>query len=297
MATSGYTGLTSATPKEGMDLRRLVEATTGRPIDYSQPGEQELVLRASNAMYGNVGANLDARDWKTIMSSSNPLEAAEKALKDMYSDKNYLVANASHVMGQGYLPEQADYTYKQMESRVGSTYNPNWSAGSQFAGKIDTPGYLAGVTRASNDPAAVDAFTASYWRKYGGNPTLTSGGSTVNTGSTNINTGSTNTSTGSTASPTTSTVYGPDGRMYASPSAAIAAGVTNYTVTKPAGLIANADLMGSGGGGTASRGFMSDDVSTGNVNPGGLIASQNAQLFNPVTQINLPTGVPNPFRT
>jgi hypothetical protein len=143
MATTGYTGLSNATPKEGLDLRRLVEATTGRPLDYSQPGEQELVQRVSNAMYGDVGANLDARDWKSIMASSNPLEAAEKALTAMYNDKDYLVANASHVLGQGYLPEQADITYKQMESRVGSTYDPNWSAGSQFAGKIDTPGFLA----------------------------------------------------------------------------------------------------------------------------------------------------------
>jgi hypothetical protein len=289
MATSGYSGLDKATPKSGVDLRTLVEATTGRPLDYSQPGEQELVQRVSNAMYGNVGANLDARDWKTIMASSNPLEAAEKALKDMYSDKAYLVANASHVMGQGYLPEQADYTYQQMQGRVGSTYDSNWSSGSQFAGKIDTPGYLAGVTKAANDPVATDAFTASYWKKYGGNPTLTSGGTTVNTGSTNINTGA--------STPTTSAVYGPDGRSYPSPAAAIAAGVANYTLTKPAGLIANAELMGSGGGGTASRGFMADATSTGNVNPGGLIASQNSQLFNPVTQINLPTGVPNPFRT
>ncbi len=289
MATSGYSGLDKATPKSGVDLRTLVEATTGRPLDYSQPGEQELVQRVSNAMYGNVGANLDARDWKTIMASSNPLEAAEKALKDMYSDKAYLVANASHVMGQGYLPEQADYTYQQMQGRVGSTYDSNWSSGSQFAGKIDTPGYLAGVTKAANDPVATDTFTASYWKKYGGNPTLTSGGTTVNTGSTNINTGA--------STPTTGAVYGPDGRSYVSPAAAIAAGVTNYTLTKPAGLIANADLMGSGGGGTEARGFMADAISTGNVNPGGLIASQNSQLFNPVTQINLPTGVPNPFRT
>lgn len=282
------------------DMRTMLELISGQSLDsnfYQRPDAQEIVSKASNVLYGDIGANLDTRDWGAIMKSADPYKAAQEGLKSMYSDPTYLVKNAENLLTKGYLPEQADYTYQQMQGRVGSTYNPNWTAGSQFAGKVDTAGYLAGVTKAGNNPVATEAINNSYWKKYGGNPTLTSGGSTVNTGSTNIDTGSTNTSTGSTASPTTSTVYGPDGRMYASPSAAIAAGVTNYTVTKPAGLIANADLMGSGGGGTASRGFMSDDVSTGNVNPGGLIASQNAQLFNPVTQINLPTGVPNPFRT
>ena len=290
------------------DMRTMLELISGQSLDsnfYQRPDASEIVSKASNVLYGDIGANLDTRDWGAIMKSADPYKAAQESLKSMYSDPTYLVKNAENLLTKGYLPEQADYTYQQMQGRVGSTYNPNWTAGSQFAGKVDTAGYLAGVTKAGNNPVATEAINNSYWKKYGGNPTLTrggsivnTGGSTVNTGSTNINIGSTNTSTATPTTTTTSTtVYGPDGRMYSSAASAIAAGVTNYTVTKPAGLIANADLMGSGGGGTASRGFMSDDTSTGNINPGGLIANQNAQLFNPVTQINLPTGVPNPFRT
>ena len=116
--------------------------------------------------------------------------------------------------------------------------------------------------------------------------TTTTGGTTVNTG------GTSNTGAGTA---TTGIVYGPDGKVYSSAAAAIAAGVTNYTLTKPAGVIAGADNLGAGGGGTASRGFMSDNTNSGNVNPGGLIINQSKQLFNSNPNIKLPTGVVNPF--
>ena len=281
------------------DMRTMLELISGQSLDsnfYQRPDAQEIVSKASNVLYGDIGANLDTRDWGAIMKSADPYKAAQEGLKSMYSDPTYLVKNAENLLTKGYLPEQADYTYQQMQGRVGSTYNPNWTAGSQFAGKVDTAGYLAGVTKAGNNPVATEAINNSYWKKYGGNPTLTSGGSTVNTGSTNINTGSTTgninpVNTGGEYSP----VYGPDGRSYPSPAAAIAAGVTNYTRTKPAGLIANADNLGAGGGGTAARGFMSNDANTGNVNPGGLIAGQNQQLFNVNPNVKLPPGVTNPF--
>lgn len=117
---------------------------------------------------------------------------------------------------------------------------------------------------------------------------LTQGGATVDAGGSNIDL--TN-SGGATTGP----VYGPDGRMYSSAASAIAAGVTNYTRTKPTGILAGADNMGAGGGGTASRGFMSDNVNAGNINPGGLIANQSKQLFNPAINVNLPGGIKNPY--
>lgn len=120
--------------------------------------------------------------------------------------------------------------------------------------------------------------------------TITGGGQMVDTGGTNIN-------TGGSATGTTGPVYGPDGRMYSSAAAAIAAGVTNYTLTKPTGVLAGADTMGAGGGGTASRGFMAPNASTGNVNPGGLISGQSQQLFaqgTPTVGYNR-SGSTNPF--
>lgn len=87
-------------------------------------------------------------------------------------------------------------------------------------------------------------------------------------------------------------VYGPDGTSYSSAAAAIAAGVTNFTYTKPVipqtpagpGLIQGADNLTAVPPGV-----------TGNVNPGGLIAGQNSQLFQRPTGVQLPAGVRNPF--
>ena len=120
--------------------------------------------------------------------------------------------------------------------------------------------------------------------------TGTTGGTTGSVGP--VNTGGTNIDTTATSGP----VYGPDGRMYSSAASAIAAGVTNYTRTKPVGAIAGADNLGAGGGGTTARGFMANDANTGNVNPGGLIAGQNQQLFNVNPNVSLPPGIVNPFR-
>jgi hypothetical protein len=128
------------------DMRTMLELMSGQSLEnnfYQRPDAQELVSKASSVLYGDIGANLDTRDWDAIMKSADPYKAAQEGLKSMYSDPTYLVKNAENLLAQGYLPEQADITYKQMESRVGSTYDPNWSAGSQFAGKIDTPGFLA----------------------------------------------------------------------------------------------------------------------------------------------------------
>lgn len=88
-------------------------------------------------------------------------------------------------------------------------------------------------------------------------------------------------------------VYGPDGTAYSSAAAAIAAGVTNFTYTKPVvpqtpagpGLIQGADNL------TAVP-----PAASGNANPGGLIAGQIQQLFNlGPPKVALPSGVRNPF--
>lgn len=88
--------------------------------------------RAIAALYGNVGANLDARDWAKIMNSPNPLEMAEAALTAMYQDPAYLVRNTQHIVQNGYVAAQAEITYRQMAGRLGYTYNPAWSDGTPY---------------------------------------------------------------------------------------------------------------------------------------------------------------------
>lgn len=93
----------------------------------------QLETRAILALYGNVGANLDERDWTAIMQSNNPLEAAEKALVVMYQDKGYLLRNIQQFSQRGAKPEQVEFTYRQLADRLGFTYDANWSVGTPYA--------------------------------------------------------------------------------------------------------------------------------------------------------------------
>lgn len=92
-----------------------------------------LVLEASAALYGDVGANLDGRDWAAIMAAGDPMAAAQQALKDQWQDPDYLLRNADHLIGQGYSPIAVEFTYRQMAERLDFTYDPSWSAGTQYA--------------------------------------------------------------------------------------------------------------------------------------------------------------------
>lgn len=291
----GYTGLENAKPAAGVNLREMIERTTGKPLDssfYTGPdaaANQALLTRVSNAMYGDVGANKDARDWTAIMASDNPLKAAEDALKAMYSDKAYLAANADHVLAQGYLPEQADYTYKQMVDRVGSTYDPNWSKGTKFEGQYDTPAYLNSQESLKGD--ALVSYENNLWSKWGGNPRVTSSKGVVNTGDTgNTNTvftppttpgqltGTSNTTPGSTGSTGTTTVT----PGTSTPQTNVV-DLTKSTPSSP-GLITGANTLNPG---VTSIG----NTATGNVNSGGLISGAAQQLFTQNAQVGLPTGV------
>ena len=84
-------------------------------------------------------------------------------------------------------------------------------------------------------------------------------------------------------------VYGPDGSMYSSAAAAIAAGVTNYTTTKP--FIPSASTATAGD----TQGFVIPSGQTGNTNPGGFISGARQQMFTMPTGAQLPAGVANPF--
>lgn len=91
-----------------------------------------LVMRAMYSLYGNIGANLDERDWSATLQSSNPLQASEDALRAMYQDSGYLLRNTLHLTQSGYVAAQAEITYRQMAGRLDYTYNPAWSDGTAY---------------------------------------------------------------------------------------------------------------------------------------------------------------------
>ena len=92
----------------------------------------ELVQRAMYSLYGNVGANLDERDWSALLQSSDPFQASEDALRAMYQDSSYLLRNTQHLTQSGYVAAQAEITYRQMADRLGYIYNPSWSDGTAY---------------------------------------------------------------------------------------------------------------------------------------------------------------------
>jgi len=96
---------------------------------WAQP---DLIGRAISTLYGNVGANLDERNWTVIMASPDPLSAAEAALKAQWQDPGYLLRNASHLLQQGYQDFSAEITYRQMADRLGFRYDSSWSKGTAF---------------------------------------------------------------------------------------------------------------------------------------------------------------------
>lgn len=108
---------------------------------------------------------------------------------------------------------------------------------------------------------------------------LTNGGTGVNTGGSSFM---------SAASGTAGVVYGPDGTMYSSPAAALAAGVKSFSTTKPIVQSSNSLLSPAGTPGTAAGGFMLGAAQTGNANPGGLIANANQQLFKNKVGVQMP---------
>lgn len=87
---------------------------------------------------------------------------------------------------------------------------------------------------------------------------------------------------------TTGVVYGPDGQMYSSAAAAVAAGVTNFSAIKPVGLVAGADKMGS-------QFITAPTMASGSSNPGGFISGANQQLFKNTVSAQMPYGVKSPF--
>ena len=95
--------------------------------------EFTLVMRAINSLYGNVGANLDERNWDALLQQADPLSASESALRAMYQDPGYLLRNAQYVVTLGYPDFAPEVTYRQMGQRLGYTYSTTWSQGTGYA--------------------------------------------------------------------------------------------------------------------------------------------------------------------
>lgn len=92
-----------------------------------------LINRAIMSLYGNIGSNLDERNWTSILAGADPVALSEAALKAQYQDASYLLRNANHLLARGYTENQIILTYQQMSSHIGFSYSPEWANGSTFA--------------------------------------------------------------------------------------------------------------------------------------------------------------------
>lgn len=129
----------------------------------------ELIKEASRILYEEAGAGLDNRDWESILSSGSVFESAREALKQQYQDQGFLLANAEHLLDQGYSPAQIENTYRQMQERIGYEYtSKNWALGTLFEDEtLLTNSELASLLESENSPPAgavnpaVSNFTAT----------------------------------------------------------------------------------------------------------------------------------------
>jgi len=247
------------TPSQALDMIHRSMLTGVPTSEFNAAGGYDKVYSLAKSSGGNMGAPTT----EAIIRYGPPI-AAQGYGNMSYAPGN--TVNDPNLAAAGY-----DNYYDQATKRKSSTY---------FEKQI------AALQNSYNELLARSA------RGTTGTGTTTTGGTTGGA----VNADGTTIDTSNSGAGTSGVVYGPDGRMYSSAASAIAAGVTNYTRTKPLGAIAGADTLGAGGGGTAARGFMSNDANTGNVNPGGLIANQSKQLFNVNPNVSLPPGVVNPFR-
>lgn len=92
----------------------------------------DALTRASVALYGEIGANLDTRDWTAIMAASNPLAAAESALAAMFQSTAYLRLNIAALASSGYAASQVELSYRQIADQLHITYSPDWANGTAY---------------------------------------------------------------------------------------------------------------------------------------------------------------------
>jgi len=94
--------------------------------------DAQALARGINVLYGNVGGNLDERDWDFIMRSNDPLTLAESALRSQYQDPGYLQRNAEHIVLNGGSYAEPELGYRAISAELGLHYDPTWSQGTVF---------------------------------------------------------------------------------------------------------------------------------------------------------------------
>lgn len=121
----------------------------------------ELIGRAVDSLYANIGAGLDYRDWDSIMAADNPLEASEAALVEMYQDPQYLIDNADHLQGKGYTGAMIEWTNRQIHERLDiESYDPTWADGTwmeQYAQMSNSEVYNQAKDDVPDPPAPAPA--------------------------------------------------------------------------------------------------------------------------------------------
>lgn len=192
-----------------------------------------------------------------------------------------------------------DAVYSLAKSAGGDMGAPSAAAIQQYGPTVTAQGYgntsyaPGGANNPTGGSSALQKQLAELQAKY---DALTKKGATPTTGPITGGGGgglvdtstSANTTAALSSSGTTGVVYGPDGTMYSSPAAALAAGVKNFTTTKPVAQSSSSLLSPAGTPGTAAGGFMLGAAQTGNVNPGGLISGANQQLFTNKVGVQMP---------
>jgi hypothetical protein len=170
---------------------------------------------------------------------------------------------------------------EQAETNRRQTLDREWQ-------QIGAAGGNLPVLGPSNDPNLGNVRSTPPYNPGAGSPPLPGAdplipGTQPNTGGGSIN-GNVNTNDNFNAPLGTSgAVYGPDGQMYSSAAAALAAGVTNYSYSKPLSGATNTGLINNAG----------NQMPTYQVpiNPatGGLITGVNDQLFTIPTTVQFPS--------
>lgn len=107
-------------------------AATG-VTDITSPIVSAAMGQAVSVLYGRIGANLDQRNWDQILSSGNPLQAADTALKTMFQSADYLIDNAEYLRDKGVSRNQIELSIRQSYDRLSLDYSPEWATGTWMA--------------------------------------------------------------------------------------------------------------------------------------------------------------------
>lgn len=285
--------------------------------------DSERMAELIDVLYGGVGSNMDARDWDAIMKSPNPFQTAKSSLAAMYADPVYRQQNLQYQISRGEDPAQVSAGYINAAGRLGFSYQPTAEEQSIMNSYYKTPAQQAEIAKMIEKAAPVNNQTGDWQNKFKElegqfnsvqqqlanrqfqigslqdqydmlNKEYSKARRTSNSGivgSFTVDDGSTfNFGDASSGTGTTGVVYGPDGSTYSSVAAAVAAGVPNYSFTKPI-TTATPDIGPTDATSAVPTAALPEPTA---FNPSGLISGANQQLYNMAPGARMP-GARNPF--